>query len=99
MRDRPYFLWDVEVTDARLRELLQQPDSDARAQWQAVIMREARYEDVWSYLSIADVVRDWTAIGRHLGRSRQFWEWLLKGWRDDGLLADESSEPTHAASA
>ena len=25
-------------------------------------------------------------IDRHLGRSRQFWHWLIEGWRTDGLL-------------
>lgn len=85
-RDRPYFLWDVDVTEAELRERLKTPDPDARAQWEARVMREARYQDVWRYLSLADVLRDWEPIRRHLGRERGFWEFLLEGWREDGLL-------------
>ena len=86
MRDRPYFLWDVPITEAELRERLCDPDADTRAQWQARIMREARYEDVWSYLTLAEILRDWSDIRRHLGRRRAFWEYLLEGWRKDGLL-------------
>jgi hypothetical protein len=86
MRDRPYFLWDVEVTEAELRERLSATDPDARAQWQACVMREARFDDVWSYLTLEQVQRDWHWIARHLGRRRPFWEFLLRGWREDGLL-------------
>ena len=25
-------------------------------------------------------------VERHLGRRREFWRWLLSGWRRDGLL-------------
>lgn len=86
MSDRPWFLWDLDVTDAELRERLRQPDADARAQWQGRVMREARFDEVWMYLTLDVVLRDWEAIRRHLGRKRAFWEFLLKGWREDGLI-------------
>jgi hypothetical protein len=84
--DRPYFLWDVDVTEDELRERLRTADPDARAQWQACILREGRYEDVWKYLSLGEILRDWEHIQRHLGRQRSFWLFLLDGWRKDGLL-------------
>lgn len=84
--DRPWFLWDVDVSAQELRERLREPDPDARAQWQARIMREARFREVWEYLTLDEIVRDWSNIQRHLGRMRPFWEFLLRGWRDDGLL-------------
>jgi hypothetical protein len=90
MRDRPYFLWDIPITEAQLRERLLHPDSDTRAQWQARVMREARYDDVWNYLTLDAILRDWPDIQRHLGRMRGFWEYLLKGWRKDGLLPADS---------
>lgn len=85
--DRPWFLWDVDVSEQERRERLQQPDPDARAQWQACVMREARFKEVWDYLTLDEIVRDWPHIRRHLGRMRGFWEFLLRGWREDGLLA------------
>lgn len=84
--DRPYFLWDVPVTEAELRLRLRDPDPAIRAQWQACVLREARYEDVWRYLTLDAVLRDWAQIERHLGRRRAFWRYLLDGWRKDGLL-------------
>jgi len=86
MSDRPYFIWDVPITDAELRERLQDPDPDTRAQWQGVIMREARFEEVWQYLTLTEILRDWTDIRRHLGRKRPYWEFLLNGWREDGRI-------------
>jgi hypothetical protein len=87
MRDRPYFLWDVDVTEEELRQRLQTSDADARAQWQACILREARYDDVWRYLTLEEILRDWPDIRRHLGRRRAFWEYLLRAWRERGLLS------------
>jgi hypothetical protein len=86
MRDRPWFLWDVPVTEAELRVKLRTTDPDARAQWQARIMREACFSEVWRYLSVDEIVDNWEYIRRHLGRRRRFWEWLLDGWRSDGLI-------------
>jgi hypothetical protein len=86
MNDRPYFLWDVPVSDADLRSRLHDPDPDIRAHWQARIMREARFDDVWSYLTLKEILEDWPDIQRHLGRRRSFWEFLLQGWRADGLV-------------
>ena len=85
-QSRPYFLWDVEVTEAELLERLQTPDPDARAQWEARVLREARFADVWQYLTLTDILRDWEHIRLHLGRQRAFWDFLLRSWREDGLL-------------
>ena len=86
MKDRPYFLWDVEITEAELRERLRDPDPRIRAQWEGRVMREATFPEVWSYLSLDAVLRDWEFLRKHLGRKRAFWEWLLKGWREDGFI-------------
>jgi hypothetical protein len=86
MTDRPYFLWDVEVTDEEFRRKLRHPDPAVRAQWQGVLLREARYDEIWTYLTLEDVLRDWDQLRKHLGRRRPFWEWLLEGWRRDGYL-------------
>lgn len=87
VKGRPYFIWDLDVSEADLRERLRASDPQIRAQWQARVMREARFADVWRYVSLEEVVRDWSWIRRHLGRSRAFWEFLLEGWRARGLLA------------
>jgi hypothetical protein len=52
----------------------------------AKILREARYEDVWEFLSVDDLVRHWEQLASRLGRRRAFWEFLLRKWRELGLV-------------
>ncbi len=84
---RPWFLWDVDVSDALFRERLRDADPAVRAQWQGALLREATFTEVWRYITLAEVLRDWEHLRRHLGRRRAFWEFLLDGWRRDGLLS------------
>jgi hypothetical protein len=83
---KPYFLWDVEIDEEQFRERLRAADPDVRAQWQGWLMAEARWTDVWQYLSVHEILANWDHIRRHLGRSRAFWEHLFDGWRRLGLL-------------
>jgi len=83
---RPYFLWNEAITCAELRHKLAATDPDERALWIGRIMREARYQDVWKFVRLRDVLELLPRIDRHLGRTREFWRWLIQGWRDDGLI-------------
>ncbi|MEO6594489.1 MAG: hypothetical protein ABIP94_07030 [Planctomycetota bacterium] len=83
---RPYFVWDEPITYGELRLRLQSTDVDERALWMGRVMREARYQDVWKLLRLKDVLPLLPKIERHLGRTREFWLWLIEGWRSDGLI-------------
>lgn len=87
MSARPWFLWDVEISDEEFRERLRDVDPRIRAQWQGSLLREARYGEVWRYVTLDEVLENWQHIRRHLGRRRAMWEWLIDGWRRDGLLS------------
>jgi hypothetical protein len=89
---QPSFIWDVPVTVRELREHLRHPDPRIRAQWLGRVLREARYQDVWKFVTVDEVLEQFPLVQRHLGRMRRFWEWLLEGWREDGLLR---KRPTH----
>ena len=92
MSERPWFLWSVEVTEEVFRERLRDEDPVIRAQWQGLLMREARWKEIWQYLRLRDVLGNWENIQRHLGRKREFWVWLIDGWRKDGLLDDATTD-------
>jgi hypothetical protein len=83
---QPYFIWDVSLSYAELRQKLQSADADERALWMGRVMREARYQDVWKLLKLRDVLEMLPRIEKHLGRMREFWLWLIDGWRADGLI-------------
>jgi hypothetical protein len=84
---RPYFLWDEDVSVAELRAALRPgADQHERMRLMGKLLREARDLDVWSFVSPADVAAALPVLGRRLGRRRRFWEFLIDGWRGDGLL-------------
>ena len=88
MSEIPHFLWwdDVRISEEELRLKLRSPNPVERGIWAGRILREATLADVWRFVSLADILRDWPQIERNLGRRRGFWKYLLAGWRADGLI-------------
>jgi len=82
----PYFLWDEPMTVLALRERLQTASLPEATRLLGKILREARDPDVWLFTTPTDVARRWDALAPHLGRRRPFWEFLLRQWREEGLL-------------
>jgi hypothetical protein len=83
----PYFNWDAPVTNAEVRRALEEGTEDDKIFWMARILREARYPDVWKYLSLRrDVLPRWERLRGQLGRQRPFWEFLIGQWREHGLI-------------
>ena len=83
---RPYFLWDEDRTVAEFREALGRAAAPERALLIGKLMREARDTDVWRFVELRTVAAQYDAIRAHLGRRRAFWDYLLDGWRRDGLF-------------
>lgn len=81
----PYFLWDQPMTVAELRQRLRESPVE-RMRLLGTILREAKEPDVWLFTTPQEVAREWPRIVPHLGRRRPFWEFLLKTWRELGLL-------------
>lgn len=81
---RPYFLWDVDWTDERLRRELADADDDLRVELVAKLMRQAKPDDVFEYVHLAEVLRLWDRIVPRLGAQRAFWVWLVECWRELG---------------
>jgi len=82
----PYFLWDRQVTVGELRTVLSDGSHPQRMPLLRALVREARPDDVWSFVTPELVAREWDDIKPGLGRRRAFWEWLLGAWRDHGFL-------------
>ena len=49
-------------------------------------MRQAKPDDVFSFVSLAEIRALWPVIENRLGRTRRFWTWLLGQW---GVIGDE----------
>lgn len=82
----PYFLWDAPMTVAELRDRLASGSEEERIRLLGKILREARDTDVWKFTSPQEVWRNWSGISQHLGRRREFWQFLFEFWEKEGLL-------------
>jgi hypothetical protein len=85
-KDRPDFLWDEPLSRDDLKKVLAGEDEKERLYYAAKILREARFEEVWEYLSPAFVVSHWEKLRARLGRKKGFWEFLYTTWREHGLI-------------
>ena len=83
---RPYFLWDEDLSVAELDARLHGADPVERRRLMAKLLREARDIDVWRFVSPQEVAAELPAISFMLGRRRDFWRFLIDGWRADGIL-------------
>ncbi|HVS09098.1 MAG TPA: hypothetical protein VMS76_04420 [Planctomycetota bacterium] len=88
---RPYCLWDVDMTLARFQELLREGDADVRAYLIGKLMRQAKPDDDFTFVSLREIHEAWLRLERYLGRTREFWRWLLATWQEQGV-----AKPTHA---
>ena len=75
--NRPYFLWDEDLTLDELRLQLAGP---RRAYWMGKVLRQAKPDDALQLVSPEEVAGAWPEIVRYLGTSRPFWSWLLHRW-------------------
>ena len=85
---RPYFLWDEDLSIDELKARLRGDDENERFRVMAKLLREARDIDVWQFVTPEQVAAALPRIRHRLGRRRAFWEFLIEGWRRDGLLRE-----------
>jgi hypothetical protein len=83
----PYFTWDAPLTVREIHEQLHYAPEAQRYRLLGKILREARDTDVWVFTSPEFVSRNWDQLNPYLGRRRPFWEWLLRQWKEERLLA------------
>lgn len=77
---RPYFLWDCDLRDDTFRELLRDPDPQVRAALVGKLMRQAKPDDVFQYVTEREVRALWTLVTPYLGQTRAFWTWIFGAW-------------------
>ena len=78
---RPYFLWDCDLTLVQFEERLRDPNPDVRAYFVAKLMRQAKPDDVFQFVTLGTIRFLWTRLERYLGHSRPLWSWLLETWQ------------------
>lgn len=77
---RPYFLWDCAMSLPEFVGRLASEDVEDRAYWLGKLMRQAKPDDVFTFVRPERIAADWPHLQRYLGRTRPFWNWLLRTW-------------------
>jgi hypothetical protein len=77
---RPYFLWDSDMTLSEFQRRLLEENPEGRAYLVGKLMRQAKPDDVFTFVTVVDIVELWPRLERYLGRQRPFWRWLLGYW-------------------
>ena len=80
----PYFLWDSDMTLDEFREGLGDADPEVRAYLVGKLMRQAKPDDVFTFVSAREIRGLWPRLERYLGKTREFWSWLFEAWEANG---------------
>ena len=84
-RNRPYFLWDCDLDIDEFQAQLHEGDADQRAYLAGKLMRQAKPDDVFAFISLGEIIHLWPTLERYLGRTRSFWHWILSEWEPGAL--------------
>ena len=83
---RPYFLWDCDLTLDQFCSVLRDPDVEVRAYFVGKLMRQAKPDDVFTFVAPGTIAELWPKLERYLGWKRDFWRWLLAVWKEQGRV-------------
>jgi hypothetical protein len=86
MPETPSFVWDRDLPPDRLRAALADSEHADHDRLLALLLREARPDEVWRWTNPEHVAVHLDRLAPRLGRKRAFWVWLFDGWRRLGLL-------------
>lgn len=53
----PYFLWDYDLTEEEVKKILKNGDEFSRLWLIGRILESAKYEDVWKYLTLEEILK------------------------------------------
>jgi hypothetical protein len=83
----PFFLWSEDMSRDEFSSILRGDKGDyLKHLYMGRLLREGRISDVWTFLTVADILQHWQAIRPHLGNRRAFWDYLLQVWSAHGLI-------------
>jgi hypothetical protein len=78
-RERPYFIWDYDITEAEFRAKLAGDNEHDTAWAIARLLEAARWDDIWKYVTLKQV-RDWFPRLQLRREVRSVWEYAFSVW-------------------
>ena len=81
---RPYFLWDYDLTEEQVRAILRGDDEMEKAWLITRILEYARWDDIWRYLTVADIRLNFENLSFRRPQDRELWAYALDRWAKHG---------------
>ena len=75
----PYFLWDYDLSENQIRKILHGNNEVEKLWLIARIITHAKFDDIWQYLTLEDIVRVFSKLRLPL-KSKQNWQRALNVW-------------------
>lgn len=75
----PYFLWDYDLTEQNIREILHGKNVMERRWIIARILTNAHFSDVWRYLTVNEIVREFSNL-KMRPSIKEGWQRALTVW-------------------
>jgi hypothetical protein len=77
---RLYFFWDYDLQEADIRRIMSDGDPMEQAWVVGRILEFAKWEDIWRYLTVADIRRSFDQLCFRRARDRELWAYALDRW-------------------
>lgn len=76
---KPYFLWDYDLTETDVRQILHSGSASEKYWLIARILEHAHFRDIWRFLSLEDIVSVFTHL-KLRSTTKQYWFRALTVW-------------------
>lgn len=76
---RPYWLWDYDLTEDRVREILVGKNETEKIWMIGRILSSAHFKDVWRFLSVKDILNIFSKL-RVRPEVKENWRQALTVW-------------------
>lgn len=77
--NRPYFIWDYNISERQIRAILRGSNETEKSWITARILIHAMYQDIWKYLRIKDIVKIFPKL-RMPAKIKKSWQHALNVW-------------------
>jgi hypothetical protein len=81
---RLYFFWDYDLTEEDVRLIVRQGAPEERAWVIGRILEYCKWDDIWRYLTLADIRRDLERLSFRRAQDRELWAYALDRWTSSG---------------
>ena len=75
----PYFLWDYDWPESKVRKILKKGDEYQKRWLIARIVSSASFKDVFDYLSLKEILEIWPKL-KMRPEIKKAWEKAFKAW-------------------